>query len=105
MDAEGDRNFEAGQKFQTAAELVLREQNKNLGSNKISGNFQESTTNSGVSAYESIFNAAVAYRQAGRHDLAEIFYRKAVAIRPKVCNQFDTCKLLYKRLDHRTDGR
>ena len=84
MDAEGDRNFEAGQKFQTAAELILSEQSSAVKPNDVSGNLQDSTTNSGVSVYDSVFNAAVAYRQAGRHDLAEIFYRKAVTIRPKV---------------------
>ena len=89
MDAEGDRNFEAGQKFQTAAELILREQNNNFRFNEVSGNLLDSTTDSGVSVYDSVFNAAVAYRQARRHDLAEIFYRKAVTIRPKVCIYFD----------------
>ena len=92
MDAEGDRNFEAGQKFQTAAELISSEQSSAFKPNDVSGNLQDSTTNSGVSVYDSVFNAAVAYRQAGRHDLAEIFYRKAVTIRPKVCNYFDISK-------------
>ena len=84
MDAEGDRNFEAGQKFQMAAELILGN-NKDINSNKTSDSIKESDLHSAVSVYDSIFNAAVAYRQAGRHDLAEIFYRKAVTIRPKVC--------------------
>ena len=35
-------------------------------------------------AYESAFNAGVAYRLAGVLDKAEAFYRKAADIRPKV---------------------
>ena len=75
MDAEGDRNFEAGQKFQTAAELILSEQNKNVKSNQISGNFQDSTfTNSGVSVYESVFNAAVGpIRSVQNVELIKVF--------------------------------
>ena len=80
MDADGNRNFEAGQQFQTAAELILGKDIEST-SKKIS---DEANLHSSISAYDSIFNAAVAYRQAGRHDLAEIFYRKAVSIRPKV---------------------
>lgn len=83
MDAEGDRNFEAGQKFQMASELILGN-NKDLNPNKSPDNIEESALHSSISVYDSVFNAAVAYRQAGRHDLAEIFYRKAVTIRPKV---------------------
>jgi len=44
----------------------------------------KSASYSSVSIYDSVFNAAVAYRQAGRHDLAEEFYRKATKLRPKV---------------------
>ena len=38
--------------------------------------------------YESVFNAGVAYRQAGKNTEAETFYRKAVKLRPKVHLQF-----------------
>ena len=34
--------------------------------------------------YESVFNAGVAYRQAGKNTEAEMFYRKAVQLRPQV---------------------
>ena len=90
MEVEGNRNFEAGQKFQMAAELILGD--KNLNTHKISDNIEEYTLHSSISVYDSIFNAAVAYRQAGRHDLAEIFYRKAVVLKPKV--------LMIKRKTH-----
>ena len=83
MDTDGNRNFEAGQKFQMAAELILGA-DKDLSSRKNVEIMEEKSTDSSTSVYDSIFNAAVAYRQAARHDLAETFYRKAVAIRPKV---------------------
>ena len=82
MDADGNRNFEAGQQFQTAAELILGKDTEST-----SDVIDEANLHSSISAYDSIFNAAVAYRQAGRHDLAEIFYRKAVSIRPKVITE------------------
>ena len=56
MDME--RNLEAAQEFAKAAELKPDD-------------------------YESIFNAGVAYRQAGRNQEAELFYRKAVQLKPK----------------------
>ena len=34
------------------------------------------------SNYENVFNAAVAYREAGQLDEAEMFYRRTVEIRP-----------------------
>jgi Flp pilus assembly protein TadD len=34
--------------------------------------------------YESNFNTGVAYRLAGKNDLAEIFYRRALKLRPEV---------------------
>ena len=85
MDAVGNRNFEAGQKFEKAAELILGEDN-NQRSRKNLEAFDEANLHSSISAYDTTFNAAVAYRQAERHDLAELFYRKAVRIRPKVIN-------------------
>lgn len=85
MDAVGNRNFEAGQKFQKAAELILGEDNNPM-SRKHSEPIDEANIHTSISLYDTTFNAAVAYRQAGRHDLAEIFYRKAVRIRPKVIN-------------------
>ena len=86
MDADGNRNFEAGQQFQTAAELILGKDTDST-SRKMSDVIDEANFHSSISAYDSIFNAAVAYRQAGRHDLAETFYRKAVSVRPKVMTE------------------
>ena len=58
MDSE--RNLEAAREFAKAAQLNPED-------------------------YESVFNAGVAYRQAGgRNPEAEMFYRKAVQLRPKV---------------------
>ena len=58
MDSE--RNLEAAREFAKAAQLNPED-------------------------YESVFNAGVAYRQAGgRNSEAEMFYRKAVQLRPKV---------------------
>ena len=85
MDADGNRNFEAGQKFQIASELLLGK-DKGQTSRKDSRDIDEANLQSSISAYDTTFNAAVAYRQAGRNDLAEKFYRKAVDIRPKVNN-------------------
>ena len=85
MDAEGNRNFEAGQKFQTASELILGI-DKVQTSMKDFESLDEANLHSSISGYDTTFNAAVAYRQAGRKDLAEKFYRKAVDIRPKVNN-------------------
>ena len=82
MDADGNRNFEAGQKFQTASELLLGKDKEKISSKD--SNLDEANLQSSISAYDTTFNAAVAYRQARRNDLAEKFYRKAVEIRPKV---------------------
>ncbi len=60
LDAE--RNLEAARHFEIAAAAA-----DNGGSED---------------AYETMFNAAVAYRQAGRTDRAEEFYRKALELRP-----------------------
>ena len=57
MDA--DRNSEAAEEFAKAAEIDPTD-------------------------YESIFNAGVAFRQAGQHSQAEEFYRKAVDLKPNV---------------------
>ncbi len=54
-----DRNLEAAREFAKAAELKPDD-------------------------FESIFNAGVAYRQAGDNVKAEIFYRKSVDLRPQV---------------------
>lgn len=56
---EADRHLEAGTQFETAARLNPNE-------------------------YESVFNAAVAYRQAQKYDRAEEFYRRAVRMKPEV---------------------
>lgn len=61
MDA--DRNSEAAEEFAKAAEIDPTD-------------------------YESIFNAGVAFRQAGQHSRAEEFYRKAVDLKPNVSNNF-----------------
>ena len=82
MDTDGNRNFEAGQKFQTASELLLGKDKEKI--SRKDSNLDEANLQSSISAYDTTFNAAVAYRQAGRNDLAEKFYRKAVEIRPKV---------------------
>ena len=87
MDADGNRNFEAGQKFQTASELLLGKDKEQI--SRKDSNLDEANLQSSISAYDTTFNAAVAYRQAGRKDLAEKFYRKAVEIRPKVNNTFN----------------
>ena len=86
MDADGNRNFEAGQKFQTASELLLGKDKEQI--SRKDSNLDEANLHSSISAYDTTFNAAVAYRQAGRNDLAEKFYRKAVEIRPKVNDIF-----------------
>ena len=50
--------------------------------------FTEAATHLGQAAhlnptdYDSVFNAAVAYRESGQLDLAETFYRQSVEIRP-----------------------
>ncbi len=44
----------------------------------------------GDEAYESAFNAGVAYRMAGVMDRAEFFYRKAADMRPKVRRRGNT---------------
>jgi len=36
--------------------------------------------------YESAFNAGVAFRLAGKNDLAEKFYRMALRLKPEVTN-------------------
>ena len=61
MDA--DRNSEAAEEFAKAAEIDPTD-------------------------YESIFNAGVAFRQAGQHSQAEEFYRKAVDLKPNVSINF-----------------
>ena len=86
MDADGNRNFEAGQKFQTASELLLGNDKEQIA--RKDSYLDEANLQSSISAYDTTFNAAVAYRQAGRNDLAEKFYRKAVEIRPKVNNKY-----------------
>ena len=58
-----DRNSEAAEEFAKAAEIDPTD-------------------------YESIFNAGVAFRQAGQHNQAEEFYRKAVDLKPNVSNNF-----------------
>ena len=85
MDVDGNRNLEAGHKFQMAAELILGG-DKDVNGGKMSKSIEETSFQSSISVYDSVFNAAVAYRQAGRHDLAEKFYRKAVQIKPQVIN-------------------
>ena len=85
MDVDGNRNLEAGHKFQMAAELILGG-DKDINGGKMSKSIEETSFQSSISVYDSVFNAAVAYRQAGRHDLAEKFYRKAVQIKPQVIN-------------------
>ena len=57
MDSE--RNLEAAREFSRAAQLKPDD-------------------------YESVFNAGVAFRQAGKNEEAEIFYRKAVQLKPNV---------------------
>ena len=57
MDSE--RNLEAAKEFAKAAQLKPDD-------------------------FESVFNAGVAYRQAGKNLEAEMFYRRAVQIRPEV---------------------
>ena len=50
--------------------------------------FSEAAKNLGEAArlnpanYDNVFNAAVAYREAGQLDIAETFYRRTVQIRP-----------------------
>lgn len=50
--------------------------------------FSEAAKNLGEAArlnpsnYDNVFNAAVAYREAGQLDIAELFYRRTVEIRP-----------------------
>jgi Flp pilus assembly protein TadD len=50
--------------------------------------FSEAAKNLGEAArlnpsnYDNVFNAAVAYREAGQLDIAEMFYRRTVEIRP-----------------------
>lgn len=44
----------------------------------------EAASKSQPDEYNAAFNAAVAYRQAGRLEKAEEFYRKAADISPKV---------------------
>ena len=61
MDTE--RNLEAAEEFAQAAEFDPHD-------------------------YEAVFNAGVAFRQAGKHDKAEEFYRKAVALKPNVRYQY-----------------
>ena len=57
MDSE--RNLEAAKEFAKAAELKPDD-------------------------YESVFNAGVAYRQAGLNTEAEMYYRQAVQLKPQV---------------------
>jgi Flp pilus assembly protein TadD len=56
---DSDRNLEAAREFAKAAELKPDD-------------------------YESVFNAGVAFRQAGNNIQAETFYRKAVNLKPEV---------------------
>lgn len=63
------RNLEAGVHFEEASKLQGDEQQPG-----------------GEGLYESLFNAGVAYRQAGVMDKAETFYRKAKDLKPKVTN-------------------
>jgi Flp pilus assembly protein TadD len=72
MDSE--RNLEAAREFAKAAQLNPED-------------------------YESVFNAGVAYRQAGgRNSEAEMFYRKAVQLRPKVHLHFTYLHRVFRDL-------
>ena len=57
MDA--DRNLEAAEEFAMAADINPQD-------------------------YESVFNAGVAFRQAGHHAKAEQYYRQSVTLKPNV---------------------
>lgn len=63
---DADRSLEAAEHFEVAAMA-----------SSVGGGDEED-------AYKTLFNAAVAFRQAGRTDRAEEFYRKALKVRPKV---------------------
>ena len=65
MDA--GRNLEAARSFEEAARLTERGRQEGQGE-----------------YYETLFNAGVAYRLAGRMDKAEEFYRRAADVRPLV---------------------
>ena len=83
MEADGDRNLEAGFQFQTAADLFFASRGNSKLSDRIPSNGNDGGEDTSV--YDSVFNAAVAFRQAGRHDLAEKFYRKAVTLQSSAC--------------------
>ncbi len=66
------RNAEAGDSFAEAVRLME----------------QREPAAEGELHYESVFNAAVAFRLADKMELAERFYRRAVAIRPNVSKSY-----------------
>lgn len=71
MDSE--RNLEAAKEFAKASELKPDD-------------------------YESVFNAGVAFRQAGKNSEAETFYRKAVDLKPNVSHIWNTLYVDWRKI-------